>query len=282
MDGLPEERTYNNVTAAMRSRDVFLVYLNVLGTAVCWWPLLIEPNLDLEFWVALACAAGCTGLSILLAPAAWPLLLVASGMGTFGGFSLGFRIWPPDPLAGEWVLVFVALTTLVVMFVALCAGLIMRRRSLSNEALRRPVWATILACVAFGPVTLLLTPPLVRNRVARNDRMAAERFESLKKAVKSAKAEAGGSGRICDGTDLGRHYTGPPFSETDWRRITGNYVKQDGYFFMVYCREPGGGYTIHASPERPVGYGTRQFCAEASGKSGCRMDYSHSCLPCPK
>jgi len=97
-------------------------------------------------------------------------------------------------------------------------------------------------------------------------------------------AEAGDPGRICEGRALKRHYSGPPFTEEDWRRIAGNAVKQDGYYFMVYCHEQGG-YTIHAIPWGGKGDGTRQFCADESGKVGCGMTWNRSrnaCIPCTK
>ena len=106
---------------------------------------------------------------------------------------------------------------------------------------------------------------------------------SLKKAVEITRAESDGASKICDGTALERHYTGPPFSDADWQRIAGNYVKQDGYFFMIYCHEKGG-YTIDALPARPAGDGTRHFCTDESGKLGCRREWDGSrnkCLPCP-
>jgi hypothetical protein len=168
------------------------------------------------------------------------------------------------------------------MFVAFSAGVIMRERSISNKILRHAIWAVFLACVAIGPVTLALTPPLVQRRIAHNEQFASERSMSLKRAVETARAEPDGASKICDGTALERYYAGRPFSDTDWRRITGNYVKQDGYFFMVYCREKGG-YTIDAVPARPVGDGTRQFCTDESGKVGCRREWDGSrnkCRPC--
>jgi hypothetical protein len=84
-----------------------------------------------------------------------------------------------------------------------------------------------------------------------------------------------------------------PFSDEDWRVIADNYVRQDGYTFihqdgysyMVYCREKAGGYTIAAFPARDQGDGTRQFCADESGRLGCRMEWNGSrfgCLPCKK
>jgi hypothetical protein len=114
--------------------------------------------------------------------------------------------------------------------------------------------------------------------------MAAERFASLKNAVERTAVEARDPSRLCDGTVLEHHYSGPPFSNENWHRITGNYVKQDGYFFMVYCREKGG-YTIDAGPARERGDGTRRFCTDESGTVGCRTELDpsrHQCLPCQK
>ena len=262
-----------------------LVVVTALGSAMSWWPLCVQPSVGLPFWTSLACAALCTGLSTSLAPASWPLLLLVSGLGTFGGLCLGFIIWPPsDPIAAAWMAYFVIANTLAVMFVALSAGLIMRRRSISNKVSRRAVWAATLTCAAFGPVALTLVPAIARDRIVRNDRLAAERFGSLKSAVERIKAGANGASQICDGTAVRRRYVGPPFSDTDWRRITGNYVRQDGYVFMVYCHQ-GSGYTIDAHPTRERGDGTRRFCADESGRVGCGVEFDGSrykCLSCPK
>ena len=65
--------------------------------------------------------------------------------------------------------------------------------------------------------------------------------------------------------------------------MTGNYVEQDGYFFMIYCRD-GTGYVIDAMPARDgQDGGTRRFCADESGKIGCGMTWNrsrHACVPC--
>jgi hypothetical protein len=160
----------------------------------------------------------------------------------------------------------VAATT-VAFVVALLAGLVGSNLSASGKTLRRSVWLAFVSCIAFGPIVLALTPPLVRHRVATNDRKAAERFKSLKYAVEETVAEGGDPARICDGQSVKRHYSGPAFSDEDWDRIAGNYVKQDGYVFMVSCREKDG-YKIEAWPARGKADGTRRFCTE-SGKIGC-------------
>ncbi len=269
----------------MRYHNAFLVLLTGLGTITAWWPLAIQPSLDLPFWVLVACAAGCAGLSILLAPSIWPLLLLISGLGTFFGFWLSLLIWPlRGPVVGLGIFYIAFGSVIAVVYVAFSAGVIMRERFISNAMLRRALWAAFFACVAFGPMALAFTPPLVQRRIVRNEQLAAHRFLSLKTAVETARARPDGANKICDGAALERHYAGPPFSETDWRRIAGNYVKQDSYFFMVHCRENAGrGYIIDAIPARPVGDGTRRFCTDESGDLGCRMEWvgsGHKCLPC--
>ena len=268
----------------MRS-DILLMFLTVGGAALSWLPIFMKPNLGLPTWVPLVCAALCTGLSTGLNPRRWPLFLLASAIGALGGLCLSSMIWwPSDPTAGPLVPYAVAANTIAAVLLSLAAALAGRRLSISNETYRRVVWVASLGLAAFGPVTLALTPPIIGYRIVRNDRVAAERFTSLKHAVERTAAEAGDPQRICEGSALQRHYAGPPFSNQDWRRITGNYVKQDGYLFMVYCREKGG-YAIDARPARDRGDGTHQFCTDESGRLGCGMDWNRSryaCLPCSK
>ena len=256
-----------------------------MGSGLCWWPLSIQPHLDLPLWVPLASVTLCTGLSTALNRRLWSLFVFTSVIGAFGGLCLSYAIWwPTDPIAGPLVPYSVAAGTIAALLLSLLASLAVRKLSPLTEAYRRAVWGALLVLVAFGPVTLALTPPLVARRIARNDRIAAERFSSLKSAVERTAAEAEGLKRICDGTALQQHYAGPPFSDEDWRRITGNYVIQDGYFFMVYCREKGG-YTVHARPVRDRSDGTRQFCTDESGKLSCGRVWDRSrnrCLPCAK
>ncbi len=90
--------------------------------------------------------------------------------------------------------------------------------------------------------------------------------------------------RVCDGLTLRQHYAGPSFSDEDWRRITGNAVKENGYFFMVYCQEKGG-YTIDAGPSRVEVDGTRRFCTDETGTVGCGITWNRSryaCVPCTR
>jgi len=263
----------------MRSRAVPIL-LTLAGSALCWWPLLIEPNLELRWWVPLVCVALGASLSTVLCPGDWLLFPAASAIGAFSGLCAGYRIWwPSDPIAGPWVPISVAGNTALAVVVAVVAVAAGRRVRLSTTIHRRAAWLSLVACVAFGPVELALTPPFVAHRISLNDQIAAERFESLKNAVQQTASDPKDQVRICDGSALKRHYSGPRFSEEDWHRITGNYVKQDGYFFMVYCREQGG-YTIDTMPARTKGDGTRSFCTDESGRIGCGMNFNGSRYAC--
>jgi hypothetical protein len=253
-----------------------------MGSALCWWPLLIEPNLDLPWWVPLACVAICACLATFLCPVAWLWFPAASATGTSSGLCVGYRLWwPTDPIAGPWVPITVAVASGVTVLLAFVAAVAGRRISSATAIHPRAVWPALVACVAFGPVALAVTPSLVAHRIALNDRLAAERFASLKNAVQKT---ASAPRRICDGSALKLHYSGPRFSDEDWDQITGNYVKQDGYFFMLYCREKNG-YTIDAMPSRNKGDGTRHFCTDESGRLGCDMHFNgsrYASTPCPQ
>jgi hypothetical protein len=262
------------------NRDTLLVILTVAGSALCWWPAAIEPSIDFSRWILLILVALMTGLSAILSNGHWLRFVIASAVGVFAGMWSGFVLFPPsDGIARSYAPLVIDLATLATALVSLLAGLVGRRLSMLRKNHRRAVWLAFGCCVAFGPVAVALTPSLVTHRVARNDRAAAERFESLKNAVERTIAEAGDPERICDGQMLRRHYSGLPFSDEDWERITGKYVKQDGYVFMVYCHEKSG-YRIDAWPARGKADGTRRFCTDESGKIGCRMEWDHACRAC--
>ncbi len=264
---------------------VVLAVLIAMCSGLCWLPLSIEPSLDLPSWIPLLSVALCTGIAILLNNERWLLFLFTSGIGALGGLCLGYAIWwPRDPIAGPLVPYSIAVNTIIALIVSLMAGFVARKISISTYTNRTASWIALVGVVAFGPVLLLLTPPLVARRMTRDDRLATERFESLKSAVERTVTEGGDQKRICDGSALRQHYAGPPFSHDDWRRITSNYVKQDGYVFMIYCREKNG-YTIAVRPDRDRGDGTRQLCTDESRRLGCPVEWDRSryaCLPCIK
>jgi len=262
-----------------------LVALTGVGSALCWWPLAMDPNLGFAWFVPLVLIALYTGLSTALCGGCWLWFLLASSIGTFAGLCVSYAIWwPTDPIAGPWVLLGVAVSTLLAALISFAAGLTGRKVAPSGQRILRFLWLALVCCVAFGPVALALTPPIVKSRTRRNDRMAAERFEALTSAVRRTYAGLSDPTRICDGSALKRYSSGSPFADEDWHRITGNYVKKNGYFYMVYCREVDG-YTIVAAPAREKGDGTRRFCTDESGRLGCGMEWNrtrHACLPCSK
>jgi len=263
-------------------KDTLLVVLTVAGPVLWWWPVAVEPSLDLPGWLPLVVVALWTGLATILSGGGWFRVLVASAVGNFIALSVLAIWWPTDPIARSYLPFAVAFATLQAMLVSMVAGLAVRKVSVSNDNGRRAIWVVLVGCFALGPAALALTPPLVAHRVECNDRVAKERFESLKKAVELAVGQAGGTQLICDGRALKRYYSGPAFSESDWQRIAGNYVKQNGYLFMVYCHETGG-YAIDAHPDRDKGDGTRRFCTDESRKIGCGVEWNRSryaCLPC--
>ena len=263
-------------------KDTLLAVLTVTGPALWWWPVTVEPNLDLPGWLPLVVVALWTGLATVLSGGRWFRFLVASTVGNFIALCVLAVWWPTDPIARSALPVLVLFATLLAMLVSMVAGLAVRKLSVSNENGRRAMWIALAGCLALGLAAIVLTPPLVAYRVKRNDRVAKERFESLKKAVELTVGQAGGTQFICDGGALKRYYSGPAFSESDWQYIAGNYVKKNGYVFMVYCHEKSG-YAIDTHPDRDKGDGTRRFCSNESKKVGCDLAWNRSryaCLPC--
>jgi hypothetical protein len=268
-------------------KDMLLVVLCVIGSALWWWPVIMDPNLELPDWVPLGLVGLSTGLSTILSGGRWLRFLAVSVIGAVAGLCAGFAIWwPSDPIAGSLVPLDVVVGTLATALVSFVACLTVRKIRIPTETIRRVMWIALAVCLAFGPATLAITPSLVARRVVINDRVAEERFLSLKRAVEQTVAERDGLAGICDRKTLKRHYSGPPFSEMDWHFIAGNYVKRDGYVFgiWIYCPEPTD-FAIDAWPVREKGYGTSRFCSDASGKVGCTLDVGSSgyaCRACAK
>ena len=254
-----------------------LVCLTLLGSALSWLPSFV---IDLPFWTSLACILLGSCLSMALLPSAWPWIVLASGVGTFGGFIVGSRMYPAgDPIGSPWVPYGAAVMALFVMCAGLFAGAILRRQSVSSKMVRRTIWAAVVAWVAFGPMSVALAPTLIPH----NERLAAERFTALKDAMEKA-VEAYRTSYVSDGRALKPHYFGPAFSNSDWARIARTPVKKDGYSFILYATE-NGGYTISATPVKDHVGGVRRFCTDESGKLGCHVEWNgsrHKCLPCSK
>jgi hypothetical protein len=268
--------------------NAVLVLLVAIGSALCWWPLIIEPSLDLPWWVPLLVVGLCCCLATILSEGGLFRFVAASSISTMAGLLFGYMTWPmADGIAQSYAGIATALATGAVAVVSVVAGLVGRWISASNSNGRRAVWIAFAGCVAFGPVVLAVRPPLIALRVARNDRLAAERFEGLKAAVERTRLEAGNPARICEGMTgqaLKRNYSGPPFSDKDWHYIAGNYVQADGYTYAMFidCSHPSH-YAIDVRPVRGKADGTRSFCTDETGKVGCNVSWNRirdECIPC--
>jgi len=262
-----------------RNRILFL--LAFVGSAVCWWPAIIEPSLDFPRWILLAPVAFISGTSILLSGGrGWPAFVAATAGGSFVGLLSGFMLWPwSDGIAQSYALFVVLIGTGAAAAAALIGGaaafLAVGRQSLSSVAAKNALWIVFGLCLAFGPALFAITKPLVKRRVARNESIAAIRFASLKNAVELASADRGAADSICAGQTLEKYYSGPPFTKEDWIRISGNYVEEEKYVYMISCRQRGK-YLLEARPKMPrvYGYGARIFCADESGQVACNLEWN--------
>ena len=264
-------------------KNVLLVILTAAGSAICWWPVTMVPSLDLPQWSPLIVVALLTAISAILSGELWLRVLLASSAGTFAGLVASAIIWPPaDPEAAGFLPFVIIVTVAAAAAVSLIASLTMRKLSALNIKNGRLLWIIFGLCLVIGPVTVAITPILVARRVARNDQLAELRFGALKRAAELAAAQNGGPDRICEGPFLKQHYSGPRFSETDWGFIKGNYVRQDGYMFGIWCHQQSG-YTIDVRPFRGREDGTRNFCTDESGRIGCGsgwVPFREACTPC--
>jgi hypothetical protein len=260
------------------TRNRILLFLTFVGSAVCWWPAIIEPSLDFPRWILLVPVTFISGTSILLSGGrGWPAFIASIAGGSFAGLLSGVMIWPsPDGIAQTYALFVVLIGTAAAAVAALLGGsaayLAVGKRWLSSGAAKSALWIVLGLCLAIGPALFAITQPLVQRRVARNESIAAVRFASLKNALGQARADRGADS-VCTGQTLEKYYSGPPFTKDDWIRISGNYVEEDKYVYTVRCLQPGK-YLLEVQPKMPkvYGYGARLFCANESGDVACNLD----------
>jgi hypothetical protein len=267
--------------------NTILLLLVAACSAVSWWPLILEPALDLPWWVPLTVIALCSGLATILSNGRWLYFLGVSASATFAGLLVGFALWPwEDGIAQSYAGLATLAATLAVALVSLIAGLVGRWLPVASKKHRQALSLVLAACAAFGPAALAVRPSIIAHRVTRNNRLAADRFQSLKTAVERTAMDPVLPAPICDGQSLKHNYSGPPFSAQSWRYIAGNSVKEDGYLFAIVidCSHPVH-YTIDVRPARSGADGTRTFCTDESGRVGCEMEWNGTgdeCIPCAK
>jgi hypothetical protein len=258
------------------TRNRILLLLALVGSAICWWPAIVEPSLDFPRWILPALVAFLSCASILLSKGrGWLAFVLVTAAGSFAGLLSGVLLWPSsDGIANSYALIAVLIGTATAAGAALICGLAtflaLRRWPQSVRAAQGVAWALLGVCLAFGPTLLALTKPLVMRRVVRNESTAAIRFASLKNALELTRVDRGATDSICDGQSLQKQYSGPPFTEEDWSRICGNYVEEEEYVYAI-SGSPLGNYLLEARPKMPrvYGYGARIFCADASGEVAC-------------
>lgn len=264
-------------------KNALLFLLTLGGAALAWLPMKRNPGLDLPLWTPLVLIAVWAGLPTVLSGGRWRLVSVAATVGSSLGLLYSVLTSPPPEDVDAAVLdcFIMGIGTLIFAMIAVVVALIVRKIRFANPNLRRAAWTVLACCFAFGPIVFAISPQWVQWRIARNDRLASQRFEALKAAVERTRAEVGGE--FCDGAALKRHYSGPPFADKNWSYIAGNYVTQDGYVYGIWCRARHDEYTIDVHPAGSE-YGARQFCANQFGEIPCNEGwlYSGPCSPCPR
>jgi hypothetical protein len=269
-------------------KDMLLAGLTFIGASICWCSSYPEPLLHMPFWLPVAVIVLLTGLSTAISVKRWLPFVVASIAGTLVGTLtlVSLPLTPTeDPLGRAYAGFAIIFATSITGALSLISALVGHKLSLKAQDHRRSVWIALGCCIAFAPVTALLAKPLVAWRMARNEKYAAERLNALSHAAQRVRAETGNPELVCDGQALKRNYSGPPFSESNWRHIAGNHVMENGYLFRIWCdQNEQGGYTIDAQPNRPWD-GVREFCTDESGMIGCGVESGaqrDECTPCPK
>src|SRR3981081_3339432 len=132
-------------------KNTLLLVLIAIGSALCWWPAIIEPSIDFSRWIPLAILPLLIVLATALSDGRWLRLVVASVFGTFTGLCAGFIILPFTDVISHtyWAFGVLAITlaAILVAFVAVLAG---QKLTVSNDNGRRAVWLALAGCVSFG------------------------------------------------------------------------------------------------------------------------------------
>lgn len=253
--------------------ETLLLLLTALGSALCWWSVIPVPDLALPFYIPYLICAATIGFAAALTNKPKIRVATTAIAGSLVGYVLGLGVLPAgsDGIARTYWPLEVIIATLATAVMSVVLILALRRVTVSSESVRRSLWLAFVMCVGFGPVAFALTPLISSSRISRNERLAAERVKALQTAVQKSMYENGAPASYCMGEVLKRHYTGPSFSDDDWRLITSNYVTREGYAFMIFCPEKGG-YRISAMPHIFEQDGNRKFCSDEAGEAGCTRE----------
>ena len=99
-----------------------MIALAAIGSTVAWWPAFADAGIRFPLMVSLASAGLCVGLSTMLAPKHCLWVSSAAGASAFAGLWLTMMIWPGDPIAAAYGVIFIPALSLSVMLVAPVAG----------------------------------------------------------------------------------------------------------------------------------------------------------------
>ena len=242
-------------------------YFFLLGVAVVsgllWLPVMMLPSVDVEN-ISFGAIALTAAVSAYINGQHYVLIALAATFGQMIGYVTGVAIWGlRDILAGPLIPLAVALTGAITLAVTLlsclCVAFLIHR--FGNPG--RWLAMAVLCLLAIGGVGLIASEPyIVHQQLAHNDALAGRRAQALYQAAKACL----NSNEDCTGENIKAHYQGPAFRDPQWARITGVFVKDQGYFFIVHCDKfSSGGILIQALPATPGETGTRSMRIDTWG-----------------
>ena len=148
-------------------RNTLLIVMVAAGSALCWWPVIIQPNLDLPVWkTPLIFLALTTALATALSNEGAVWFMSASILGVFTGICCGFRLWwsaDNNDASYGGLTMGLTLVSIPVSVIAVAAGVALRESKTAQKN-RRLIWSAFLSSFAFAPTVVALTPLLLARR----------------------------------------------------------------------------------------------------------------------
>jgi hypothetical protein len=151
----------------LMQRNTLLIVMVAVGSIFCWWPVIIQPNLNLPVWktprFSLALIVAFAS-ALSSQRAGW--LMSASILGVVAGIYCGFRLWWPIDLNDAPYVLTVGLASLVsipVSVIAAAAGVALRESKIARKN-HRLIWCAFLSSFVFAPMVVALTPWLLARR----------------------------------------------------------------------------------------------------------------------
>jgi hypothetical protein len=136
------------------------------GSALCWWPVIIQPNLDLPVWkTPLILLALVTSLATALSNEGAGWFMSASILGVFTGICFGFRLWwstDNNDASYGGLTMGLTLVSIPISVIAVAAGVALRESTAQKNRLL--IWSAFLSSFAFAPTVVALTPLLLARR----------------------------------------------------------------------------------------------------------------------